>query len=120
MAAIDPDKSQDKLLSTTAPDFSLEEISDLAEKLYGLTGSLSPLGSERDQNFHLITAAGQGYVIKIANSAEDPALIDLQLKALEHISRVDPDFPVPRILQSKSGRAIEEVSARDGRQHPSA
>ena len=117
MAAIDPGFSQDKLLSTKAPEFSLDEISDLAEKLYGLTGSLSPLGSERDQNSHLITAAGQGYVIKIANSAEDPALIDLQLKALEHISRVDPDFPVPRVLHSKSRKAIEEVTARDGRLH---
>jgi len=111
------DQQQDKLLRTPAPQFSEAEIIKIAKELYGLNGTLSLLGSERDQNFHLITGMGDQYVIKIANSAEDRGIIDFQLKALEHISRVDPGLPVPKVTLSKSGNIIEEVKASDGRKH---
>ena len=56
----------------------------------GLLANLLPLASERDQNFRISTEAGDQFVIKIANSAEDPAIIDMQLKALEHIAASRP------------------------------
>lgn len=109
---------QDKLLKTPAPNFSVEEIQKFAEEYYGLTGTLSPLGSERDQNFHIITASGDQFVVKIANRAENPAIIDMQVKALEHLSRVDPELPVPEILLSRNGLSVEEIKAKDGTKHP--
>ena len=109
--------NQDKLLKTPSPSFSVDEVNEIANELYGISGTLSQLGSERDQNFHLVTATGDQFVIKIANSSEDPAIIDMQLKAMEYISKVDPDLPVPKVLLSKSGSAIEEVEAEDGRKH---
>jgi 4-aminobutyrate aminotransferase-like enzyme/Ser/Thr protein kinase RdoA (MazF antagonist) len=111
------DFTPDKLLETPAPRFSVEEVTGIAEKLYSLSGKLSALGSERDQNFHLVTSAGDQYVIKISNSAEDQDIIDLQVKALEHITQVSPELPVPKVLLSRSGNPIEEISARDGRSH---
>ena len=109
--------NQDKLLKTPSPSFSVDKVNEIANELYGISGTLSQLGSERDQNFHIVTESGNQYVIKIANSAEDTAIIDMQLKALEHISKVDPDLQVPKVLLSKSGSAIEEVEAEDGRKH---
>ena len=35
----------------TTPDFSFEAAAALLAEHYGLTGTLSPLASERDQNF---------------------------------------------------------------------
>jgi 4-aminobutyrate aminotransferase-like enzyme/Ser/Thr protein kinase RdoA (MazF antagonist) len=109
--------NQDKLLKTPSPSFSVDKVNEIANELYGISGTLSQLGSERDQNFHLVTATGDQFVIKIANSSEDTAIIDMQLKAMEYISKVDPDLPVPKVLLSKSGSAIEEVEAEDGRKH---
>ena len=112
------DPNQDKLLGTLAPNFSIEDIKKIAKKLYGLTGTISPLGSERDQNFQISTPTGERFVIKIANSSEDPAIIDMQLKALEHITKVDPGLPVPRVKLSQNGLAIEVIEGEDGRKHP--
>ena len=66
---------QNELLETPAPGFTAEEVKEVARKLYGLSGALSPLDSERDQNFRIITEAGDQFVIKIANSAEDAAVM---------------------------------------------
>ncbi|MCP4544220.1 MAG: aminoglycoside phosphotransferase, partial [Chloroflexi bacterium] len=105
------DLYQDDILETQSPSFSIEQVKDIANKLYGITGNLFPLDSERDQNFRISTEAGDQFVIKIANSAEDPAIIDMQLEALEHIALVDPKLPVPKILFSRNGSAIEQIQA---------
>ncbi|NQU30756.1 MAG: hypothetical protein HQ525_08825, partial [Anaerolineae bacterium] len=70
----------EQLLETHSPAFAIEEVSDIVNKLYDLTGNLSLLESERDQNFCIITESGDQFIIKIANSAEDPAIIDMQIK----------------------------------------
>jgi 4-aminobutyrate aminotransferase-like enzyme/Ser/Thr protein kinase RdoA (MazF antagonist) len=108
---------QNELLETPAPGFTAEEVKEVARKLYGLSGALSPLDSERDQNFRIITEAGDQFVIKIANNAEDAAVIDMQARALQHIARVDPGLPVPRVLSSRNGLAFEEMHAEDGTKH---
>jgi len=111
------DLYQDDILETHSPSFTVEQVTDIANKLYGLTGNLLPLASERDQNFRISTEAGDQFVIRIANSAEDPAIIDMQLKALEHIAIVDPTLPVPEVLVSRNGLAIEQIQAENGANH---
>ena len=95
------DLYQDDILVTQSPSFTIEQAKDITNKLYGLAGNLFPLDSERDQNFRISTEAGDQFVIKIANSAENPAIIDMQLEALEHIALVDPELPVPKVLSSR-------------------
>ena len=112
-----PDSNYDDLLETPSPSFTIEQVADHAYKLYGLTGKLSSLDSERDQNFRIETKDGNRVIMKIANSAEDPAIIDMQLKALEHIALVDPSLPVPRIMLSQNGLAIEQIQAEDGTEY---
>jgi hypothetical protein len=43
--------NQDKLLKTPSPRFSVDKVNEIANELYGMSGTLSQLGSERDQNF---------------------------------------------------------------------
>ena len=117
MANSNQDLYEDDLLETQAPNLTHEQVKEIATKIFGLTGELLPLGSERDQNFRIDTEEGDQYVIKIANSAENPAVIELQTDALEHIAAVDPALPVPKVLLSGAGRAIEQIQAPDGRKH---
>jgi len=107
----------DDILVTPAPCFSNQDVKDIAKKHFGLTGNLFPLNSERDQNFRLKTKTGDQFVIKIANGAENPAIIDMQIKALENIAVTDPGLPVPEVVLSRNGMAIEQVQSRNGTQH---
>ena len=117
MASANQDRYQGDILETQSPDFPIEKVNTFANKLYGLTGKLSPLDSERDQNFHISTETGDQYVIKIANNAEDPAIIDMQIKALQHIAMVNPELPVPKVLLSRNGLTIEQIQADNGTKH---
>ncbi len=116
-----PNANQDHylidLLETKSPNFSIEQVNEIASKIFGLTGNLFPLDSERDQNFRINSENGDHFVIKIANSVEDPAIIDMQLKALEHIEKVDPKLPVPKVLLSRNGLAIGQIQAERGKSH---
>jgi 4-aminobutyrate aminotransferase-like enzyme/Ser/Thr protein kinase RdoA (MazF antagonist) len=111
------DQYQGDILEVRSPSFTIEQVKAIANKLYGLAGNMVPLVSERDQNFRITTEVGDQFVIKIANSAEDLAIIDMQLKALEHIAKVDPELPVPKVLCSRNGLAIEQIQAENGTDH---
>jgi 4-aminobutyrate aminotransferase-like enzyme/Ser/Thr protein kinase RdoA (MazF antagonist) len=84
------------VLETSPPSFTAEEVAAIAANLFDLRGEVRDLGSERDQTF----LVGDG-VLKISNTGEDPAILDLEAKALAHIARVDPELPIAR--QKDSG-----------------
>src|SRR6188472_3780512 len=87
------------VLEALPPRFSADQAAAIAADLFGLRGEASALGSERDQMF-LIEDGGEGGVLKISNTGEDPAILDLEEKALEHIGRVDSELPIARLLGS--------------------
>jgi 4-aminobutyrate aminotransferase-like enzyme/Ser/Thr protein kinase RdoA (MazF antagonist) len=89
----------ESVLEAPPPRFTAEEIAAIAAELFGLRGQASDLGSERDQTF-LIDDGAAGGVLKISNLGEDADVLDLEAKAIEHISRVDPDLPVARLRAS--------------------
>ena len=101
--------NQAGILSTQPPRFTNGEVLEFARDLYGLDGAISQLDSERDQNFRIDTPSGDLFVIKIANSATDPAILMMQVEALAHIAMVDPELPVPRVLCSRNESAIERI-----------
>ena len=87
----------DIILSVT-PDFSEEEAINIAKQHYNLVVSAENLVSERDQNFLLRTNKQKKYVLKIANSEEDPIVTDFQICALMHINNTNDDrISVPEI-----------------------
>jgi 4-aminobutyrate aminotransferase-like enzyme/Ser/Thr protein kinase RdoA (MazF antagonist) len=100
------------VLETSPPRFTAEEVAAIAADLFDLRGEVRDLGSERDQTF----LVGEG-VLKISNTGEDPAILDLEAKALAHIERVDPELPIARQLDSgtREGHLVRLFERRPGR-----
>jgi hydroxylysine kinase len=104
------------VLEAPAPSFSVREAEAIADQAFGIQASAEPLVSERDQNFRMCAKEGGEWVLKIANPAENPAILDLQTRALLHIAEVDPDLSVPRVESTLDGALFHEIGAADGRQ----
>ncbi len=58
---------------------------------------------------------GSEWVLKIANPAENPALLDMQTQALLHIAQVDPSLAIPRVKATPDGALFHEIDGADGR-----
>lgn len=99
-----PHSSAGERMTAEQPRLTAEEAGALAHGYFGLTGTLAPLTSERDQNFRLTTPQGQTYVLKIANAAEPAEVTNFQTEALAHVARTAPDLPVPRVVAARDGR----------------
>ena len=99
------------------PRFSTHEAEKVALELYGIACRAEELPSERDQNFYLEVQSGDGYVLKIANAAEDRDILDAQNKAMEHVAEQGESVRCPRVSAALSGRAIATVLDRTGREH---
>ena len=103
------------VLEAKAPAFSTEQAVDIAQQAFDIQASAYPLDSERDQNFHLRAKDGHEWVLKIANPAEDPAILDMQSQALIHIGQADPELAVPRIKATQDGALFHQIDGPDGR-----
>jgi len=106
-----------KFLDRNPPVFEDQKVRRVAAEFFGLEGEFEPLNSERDQNFHILTAQDEHYVLKIANVEEDPSVIDLQVQGLLHVERTDPGVPVPRVVVTKSGEPMVWVQDAAGAKH---
>jgi 4-aminobutyrate aminotransferase-like enzyme/Ser/Thr protein kinase RdoA (MazF antagonist) len=85
------------VLDSTPPRFSLDDAARIAEDRFGLRGTASALGSERDQAFLLDNG-----VLKISNPSEDEAVLDLEEAAIAHVAALDPELPVARPLAPRA------------------
>lgn len=65
------------------PKFSFKEVPPLIQSLYGLSGVVRELPSERDQNFYFRETFGREYVLKISATAEKKEVLEFQNKAME-------------------------------------
>lgn len=108
------DLRSSEVLEAKAPDLRLSEAERIVREVFGIRASASPLVSERDQNFRLRGDSGRDWVFKIANPAEDPAVLDFQAQALIHVETRDPGLPVPRLVRTRAGSVHETVEAHDG------
>lgn len=105
-----------KILTTTPPSFSAAEAAAIALAEFGMDGVVTPLVSERDQNFCLHCPDGKRYALKISNRAEQFDVIDFQAKALLHVQAKDPALPLPRVIAMRDG-ALNGMAVRDGQAH---
>lgn len=101
-------------LSTDAPTLALAEVAALVARLYGVHGGIQSLASERDQNCRIEAADGTRYVVKISNPSEPVSVVDFQIAALDHIARVAPGQPVPRVVRTLGGRTRDTVTLGGG------
>ena len=98
----------DTVLEARAPSFSAAEAERVAEEAFGIRAVAHPLDSERDQNFRLLEEDGREWVLKIANPAEDRAVLEMQTAALQHIARVDPSLGIPTVAATRDGALFHE------------
>src|SRR5215468_4950083 len=106
-------------LESTPPAFGEQAVRQILREGFGVeSSSLEPLAGERDQNFRVDTAAGQRFLFKISNPADDGPILAMQAAALRHIERVDPGLPVMRALPAAAGQSWVEVPGPDSRTYP--
>jgi 4-aminobutyrate aminotransferase-like enzyme/Ser/Thr protein kinase RdoA (MazF antagonist) len=107
------------VLEAKAPVLTATDAARVADEVFGLRRATAadPLDSERDQNFRLDTSERGEFVLKIANAAEDPAVLDLQNRALQHVAQRDPELEVPRLVLTPGGETSALVTGPDGRRH---
>jgi len=105
------------VIAAEQPSFSLQQAVDIARDHYDLNVTAKELLSERDQNFLLKQDDGKQFVLKIANSVEDPLATDLQIQALLHIqARADALITTPTVQRTAAG-AYSLATEFDGRSH---
>lgn len=85
-----------------------------AAHLYGVEGSARQLPGEYDGNFLLTTATGERFVLKIMHPVRERELIELQVRALQHVVEHAPLLQLPRVRPSLAGNPIETMADADG------
>ena len=80
-------------LKRNLPRFELDEVRGMARELYGIRGEFSSQSSERDLSWKVRLDDGDTVVLKIANAAEPEAIVDFQVRALEHIAARNERLP---------------------------
>lgn len=96
------------VLNSSAPVLSDGEVRALLADIYGIEGVISPLTSERDKNYHVLSSDGRDVLLKITNAAEPRPITRFQTEALLLIARLAPSLPVPRIVPTRAGE-IQQV-----------
>ncbi len=93
------------------PRLSIAQAIDLARVEFGVTGTVTELGSHQDRNFLIKTTRGS-VVLKVANAATATIELEAQNAALAHLENCGLD--VPRIVCGRSG-GITPVTVDDQR-----
>ncbi len=86
----------------------------LLAECYELDGAVTPLHGERDCNFEVDAPSGR-FVLKVHNSADGAAVVDMQTQLMAHVRAVDPSLPVPRVLPTAAGADMATIAGSDGR-----
>lgn len=98
-----------------APALTAAEAAELGRRLFGIEADVTPLPSERDQNFVLRTDAGDRFVLRVANSTDDRALLEAQNAALAHVAR--GSTLCPRVIPAIDGGEIAAFETAPGVRH---
>jgi 4-aminobutyrate aminotransferase-like enzyme/Ser/Thr protein kinase RdoA (MazF antagonist) len=104
-------------VSHPAPQFSASEAVELAAGHFGVNGSVTPLDSERDQNFKLTAPDTSLWILKIVNASEPGSESEFQTALLDHLERNAPGLAVPRLLKTVRGTPLAHVTGAGGQDH---
>ena len=103
------------VLTHPLPRVSAADAKEILAAHWKIGGSVRPLPGERESNFHVYTDAGAEFVLKVASPLEDAAVIELQVAALDHLARVAPAIPVPRVVPAADGlRIVPQMLGGEG------
>jgi 4-aminobutyrate aminotransferase-like enzyme/Ser/Thr protein kinase RdoA (MazF antagonist) len=86
----------------------------LAREIFSLDASAKSLPGEYDDNFHLTSADGREFVLKVMHPAREPSFVEMQCQALQHLAKRAPQLSLPRICKTPSGDAFTVATLSDG------
>ena len=104
-------------LQAQRPALTSDDALRLAEDIYGLSGTLRSLPSERDQNFRLTTPTGESFVLKVSGAAEAPDHLDSQNAALSWLAEHDGEALAPRLRPTTNGERMTVLEEPDAPAH---
>lgn len=79
---------------------------------YGLSGTITPLTAERDENFRVQSMRGE-FVLKVFAPETPAAEADMLCAVLRHLEASAPELPVPRLAPTVTGEAFVIVAGND-------
>jgi 4-aminobutyrate aminotransferase-like enzyme/Ser/Thr protein kinase RdoA (MazF antagonist) len=94
------------------PEVSAEDASDILHIHYGLSGTLSELGSQQDRNYRIETGEAR-YVLKICRAEYAAVELEAQNAAIRHLKAKDNALRVPAVIPSLGGEDIVSLIVRD-------
>jgi hydroxylysine kinase len=100
---VTPDADLDVARLTPSPPVTAPAAAEAIRACFALSGELTRLPGEADDNFLLDTGDHQRYVVKFAHLRADPAVVGVQVRVLKHIASADGELPVPRVLPAVDG-----------------
>src|SRR6266545_4290950 len=125
---VTPDADLDVARLTPSPPVTAPDAAEAIRACFALSGELTRLPGEADDNFLLQTGDHHRYVVKFAHLRADPAVVDVQVRVLRHIESADRELPVPRVVPAVDGalratvpdgplrgRVVHALSYLDGR-----
>lgn len=90
------------------------EAARVGRSLWSLDFHAMRLATEKDDTFLVETEAGERYVLKVSNPAEDPADIDFECRVMEHVRA--RGVRVPRLVPDREGRLNAPIRDEAGQQ----
>jgi 4-aminobutyrate aminotransferase-like enzyme/Ser/Thr protein kinase RdoA (MazF antagonist) len=97
-------------MEATPPRLSLDDAVELARTSFGIDATAELLVSERDQNFRLVEPNGSAWVLKVSNAAEEWAVVEMEVAAVERIAELEPALPLPRARPAVDGSAVTRAN----------
>jgi len=101
------------------PTLGIDEVGRLMDETFGLTGHVTELGSQQDQNFvvsDVATGAPIG-VLKLSNPVFSEAEIELQDLAAATVAEREPTLRVPQVVDGPRGPMSAWWNTSQGRIH---
>ena len=95
---------------------SPSEAARVVQSVYGFSSLARSLPGEYDNNFAITTPDGRAYALKLMHPSREPAFIDMQCRALQHLELRAPPLSLPRVQLSQDGAAFTQVRLESGEQ----
>lgn len=89
------------------------QLEEFIEETYGLSGDLTKLEGELDENYLVEGDFGKA-IFKLMRTNCDASFIEMQVKAHQHLEEKSAALDVPRIILSRSGKSLTKVPTEEG------
>ncbi len=85
---------------------SLSQVRTLVRQRYLVEGNIQQQPCDYGRSFHIQANDGNNYLLKVSSANEAEGLIDLRIKALQHLSDRSISLHIPQIIADKDGKAF--------------